>query len=119
MSVDARVGVLGLTFKENVPDLRNSRVVDVVEELASFGLTPLLHDPLAPASLVDAEYQLGPSDLEAFTDLDALILAVPHAVYREQSERIQNSVRQGGVLVDVKGMFEPAGVRQDILYWSL
>jgi len=119
IGVDARVGVLGLTFKENVPDLRNSRVVDLVNELASFGLQPLVHDPLAPARLVEAEYHLPLSQLDAFRELDALIVAVPHDAYRAQSSLLPGYVREGGVLVDVKGMFDKTAVRDDLVYWSL
>src|SRR5690606_40157083 len=73
-----RVGVLGLTFKENVPDLRNSRVPDIVSELASYGVAALVHDPLADAEEAKREYGIGRQPLSAGTGLDDRVLAVPH-----------------------------------------
>src|SRR3546814_16244303 len=72
----ARVGILGLTFKENVPDLRNSRVPDIVAELRSFGIEPLIHDPLADAAHAQHQYGLTLSQLTSFPDLPGLLLAV-------------------------------------------
>src|SRR3546814_19693953 len=77
----ARVGILGLTFKENVPDLRNSRVPDIVAELRSFCIEPLIHDPLAAAADAQHEYGLTLSPLTSFTELHALVLPEPHAAY--------------------------------------
>ncbi len=77
----ARVGVLGLTFKENVSDLRNSRVPDIVRELAQFGIEALVHDPLGSAEQALHEYGIRLCDLDELTDLDGLILAVPHEAY--------------------------------------
>ena len=83
----ARVGVLGLTFKENVPDLRNSRVPDILRELASFGIAAMVHDPLAAAEAAQARVR--PGARAAWTllrELDALVLAVPHRAYLELGE---------------------------------
>src|SRR3954471_22037425 len=74
----AKVGVLGITFKENVPDLRNSRVPDIIEELREFGIDPLISDPHADAGAVHHEYGLDLVPLGALTKLDGLVLAVPH-----------------------------------------
>src|SRR5690606_36984840 len=74
----SRVGVLGLTFKENVPDLRNSRVPDIVAELREYGIVRVIHDHRADPEEAKAEYGVELSDLQHFHDLDALILAVPH-----------------------------------------
>ncbi|HEU4499797.1 MAG TPA: nucleotide sugar dehydrogenase, partial [Sphingomicrobium sp.] len=76
-----RVGVLGLTFKENVPDIRNSKVVDIIRELKSYGVDPLIHDPLAHQEAVQREFGIELSPLTEFRDLHALILAVPHHHY--------------------------------------
>ncbi|HET6331523.1 MAG TPA: nucleotide sugar dehydrogenase, partial [Holophagaceae bacterium] len=72
----ARVGILGLTFKEDVHDIRNSKVPDIVEELRNFGIEPLIHDPLADAGATHEEYGLTLSPFEAFKELDALVFAV-------------------------------------------
>src|SRR5439155_9722331 len=79
----ARVGVLGLTFKENVRDLRNSKVPDIVHELRQFGIEPLIHDAMADVAEATHEYGLQLSALEQFHDLDALIFAVAHRAYLE------------------------------------
>jgi UDP-N-acetyl-D-galactosamine dehydrogenase len=116
----ARIGILGLTFKENVPDLRNSRIPDIVDELVEFGAAPLVHDPLGDPAEARAEYgnDLGP--LDALRELDALILAVPHAAYLEMGQRsLAGRIRDGGVLVDVKSVLDPDGVDRGVSYWSL
>ncbi|MGH7186365.1 MAG: nucleotide sugar dehydrogenase, partial [Pseudomonadota bacterium] len=115
----ARVGVLGLTFKENVPDLRNSRVPDIVAELTEFGLRPLVHDPLVTAAAAEREYGISLCDLREFHDLDGLILAVPHRDYLGPLRAAMlGAVAQGGVFVDVKSAVSPALV-PGVLYWSL
>jgi UDP-N-acetyl-D-galactosamine dehydrogenase len=115
----ARIGVLGLTFKENVPDLRNSRVPDIADELREYGIDPLVHDPLASPEEARREYGIELRPFDALRDLDAMILAVPHRQYFDQLDRIVGSLRHGGVLVDVKSMVPAKDVRGDLLYWSL
>ena len=113
-----RVGVLGLTFKENVPDLRNSRVPDIVSELASYGVAALVHDPLADAEEAKREYGIELQPLSAVTDLDALVLAVPHRELVEQASCPSRFLRPGGVLIDVKAALRGLDLG-DVLYWSL
>jgi UDP-N-acetyl-D-galactosamine dehydrogenase len=116
----ARIGILGLTFKENVSDLRNSRVPDIVRELGQFGIRPLVHDPLAEPGQAMDQYRISLSPLDDLRDLDGLILAVPHAHYLdERPERIVERVKSGGVLVDVKSVIPPGSVPSDCLLWSL
>ncbi|MCZ6683519.1 MAG: nucleotide sugar dehydrogenase [Planctomycetota bacterium] len=115
----ARVGLLGLTFKENVPDLRNSRSPDIARELRGFGIAPLVHDPEAGPDEVGRELELEMDRLEAFRGLDALILAVPHRRYIEDLSRLMGMVRDGGVFLDVKSAFTPHEIRPDLRYWSL
>jgi len=116
----ARVGVLGLTFKENVPDLRNSRVVDILHELSSFGIEAMVHDPLADPAEARKEFGVELSDLSAFRDLHALILAVPHRAYLEMGPgRLGAMLRGGGVFMDVKSIFEPSDLPSNVVYWSL
>lgn len=115
----ARVGVLGLTFKENVPDIRNSRVPDILREIGQFGITPLVHDPLADADEVREEYGVTLSGLDAMENLDALILAVPHRDYLSGGGKaLAARVRPGGVVVDVKSSLDPADAAGRA-YWSL
>jgi len=116
----AKVGVLGLTFKENCNDLRNSRVPDIVRELAQFGITPLVHDPLAVPHEATEEYGLSLSPLEAFEGLDALVLAVSHESYLKLgTEAVARRVKDGGVVVDVKSALRPGEIRSGVHYWSL
>jgi UDP-N-acetyl-D-glucosamine/UDP-N-acetyl-D-galactosamine dehydrogenase len=115
-----RVGILGLTFKENVPDLRNSRVPDIVRELRQFGIDPLIHDALADADEARHEYDLELSPLDTFRDLDGLILAVPHKAYLEGgAEALRAMMVEGGVFVDVKSAIHPEDLQTRYAYWSL
>ncbi len=116
----ARVGILGLTFKEDVSDLRNSRVPDIVRELGQFGIIPLVHDPLASPEEAMVEYGIILCPLEELTDLDGLIVAVPHRQFLDHgATRMTERVKPGGVLVDVKSVIPPGSVPGDRLLWSL
>ncbi|HEV8120449.1 MAG TPA: nucleotide sugar dehydrogenase [Candidatus Polarisedimenticolia bacterium] len=117
----AKVGVLGLTFKENVADIRNSRVPDIINELRAYGIEPLLHDPFAGADETRHEYGLALCDLGAFEGLDALILAVAHRQYLELgAEALARRVNPGGVFVDVKSALDPKALPSGrVSYWSL
>jgi UDP-N-acetyl-D-galactosamine dehydrogenase len=116
----ARVGILGMTFKENVPDLRNSKVADMLTELQQYGMAVRIHDALASPADVEAVFGLAPAPLEAFTDLDALVLAVPHKAYLKLSaSRLFAMVRPGGALLDVKAVLRPDDAPADRIYWSL
>lgn len=115
----ARVGVLGLTFKENVPDLRNSRVPDILRELGDFGIEALVHDPLADAHGARQEYGVTLADVGSFCDLDALILAVPHRAYLGNGIDPVAMLKGDGVLFDVKSALDPAALPAGLAYWSL
>ncbi|HKJ88275.1 MAG TPA: nucleotide sugar dehydrogenase [Gammaproteobacteria bacterium] len=115
----SRIGILGLTFKENVPDIRNSRVPDIIAELGEFGIEPQVCDPLVDPSIAWEEYRVELVDREELADLDALVLAVPHRAFVEVPDDLLTPLAQGGVLVDLKGRLSRDGVRGDIRYWSL
>ena len=118
----ARVGVLGLTFKEDVSDIRNSKVPDILTELKTYGIDAKLHDPYADPAETKHEYGLAVSSLEEMTDLDALILAVSHKQYLEMPiAALLGRIRKGGVLVDVKSALNPDSVpaSSGIAYWCL
>ena len=115
----ARVGILGFTFKENVPDIRNSKVIDTWRELREFGIEPLVHDPRADPTAVRDAYGVELCDLDAFSDLAALIYAVGHEEYRPLHERMSDMVAEGGTVADVRSLLDPATLRPDIRYWSL
>ena len=96
----ARVGVLGLTFKENVPDLRNSKVPDIITELREFGAVVSVHDPHATAAEALHEYGLELVEGASLVDLDVLVLAVSHAEYlAEGTVALCARVKPGGVVL--------------------
>jgi UDP-N-acetyl-D-galactosamine dehydrogenase len=113
----AKINVLGLTFKEDVPDLRNSRVVDVIHELQSYGVDVAVHDPVADAADAHEEYGFTLTDWDALPVADAVVLAVTHQDYLRRPVRDYVAMlRRGGCFVDVKSRFnrqelEAAGVR--------
>jgi UDP-N-acetyl-D-galactosamine dehydrogenase len=115
----AKVAILGLTFKENVPDIRNSRVPEMVRELRQFGVSPIVHDALANADEARHEYGICLMRLEDIRELDALILAVPHAAYRRDPQWLAALLTPGGVLMDVKSAIDPRQIGPSIKYWSL
>ena len=106
---DARVGILGLAFKENVRDLRNSRVPDIIRTLRDYRVEALVHDPLISPEEALVELGITLRPLDQLTDLDGLILAVPHQRYLDAPvEQLTGLVRDGGVLIDVKSVLPPA-----------
>jgi UDP-N-acetyl-D-glucosamine/UDP-N-acetyl-D-galactosamine dehydrogenase len=116
----ARVAVLGLTFKEDCSDIRNSKVPDILRELRRFGIEPMVHDPLAHAAEAMHEYAIKLTPLEELTQLDALVVAVRHKKYLEMGQpQLLSMIRDGGVLVDVKSALSPAHMQRRIRYWSL
>jgi UDP-N-acetyl-D-galactosamine dehydrogenase len=111
--------VLGLTFKENVPDLRNSRTLDVVRRLQWLGHEVAIADPLADPDEVNREYGLVPTDLKG-ERYDLVVGAVPHRAYRELSdERIEALIAPGGTLADLKDMWRERSFNPGIDRWSL
>lgn len=114
----ARVGVLGVTFKENVPDMRNSRVPDIIDELREYGIEPLVHDPLVDAPDARDELQLQLSDWEDLEGLDGLILAVPHEQYPDMvCNELARLVKPNAAIVDVKAMLRERTLPESIDYW--
>src|SRR6185369_2412837 len=95
----ARVGIFGLTFKENVPDLRNSKIPDIVAELATFGIEAMVHDPLGDPHEAHEEYKIALVPLDQLTNLDAAILAVAHREYVDSTTAIFERIRDNGVLI--------------------
>lgn len=115
------VNVLGLTFKENCPDLRNSKVVDVINELKSYGAKVFVHDPVADPAEADREYGIKLVAWEELPVADAIVVAVPHKdlVSRSLSD-LAAKVTRGGCLIDVKSQLEPEAVRaMGLKLWRL
>jgi UDP-N-acetyl-D-galactosamine dehydrogenase len=115
------VTILGMTFKENVPDTRNSRVIDIVRELQGFGVAVQIADPLANVEAVEHEYGMALTDLEALRPADAVILAVAHDRYVEGGwPLIQRLLKEGtGLVLDVKMKLDRSGQPAGIELWRL
>jgi UDP-N-acetyl-D-galactosamine dehydrogenase len=119
---ELRVGVLGLTFKENVPDLRNSKVPDIISELREYGIEVLVHDPIAESEEAVAEYGIHLVEWEKMKDLDGLIVAVAHKKFSDMSvvdllKPLRN--QKQGVVIDVKSILDPNHFPSSIRYWRL
>ena len=117
----AKVNVLGLTFKENCPDLRNSKVADVVAELRSYGVEVHVHDPVADASEAQNEYGVELKNWDALPRAHAIVAAVSHRelVARPLAD-FQSKLIPNGVFVDVKSQFSKAGLQEAGLHvWRL
>lgn len=117
----SRIGVCGLTFKEDCPDLRNSRVPDIVAELESYGINVLVHDPLADPDEARAFYNIELSHFEGLKGLDAIVISVEHAYYRKLSKQeFLGKLNPGGCLIDVKSIFNTKDFEgSESHYWRL
>lgn len=117
---DSRVGIFGVTFKEDVPDIRNSRVPDIIHELSEFGCEPVICDPYAEREETLNEYGIELSDQASVGKLDALILAVPHRDYVADAKAlIQTHLDPHGIFVDVKSAVDPGVFENGQSYWCL
>jgi UDP-N-acetyl-D-galactosamine dehydrogenase len=106
----AKVNVLGLTFKENCPDLRNSKVPDIITELQSYGIEVTVHDPLADAAEAMHEYGLTLTAWNNLPTADALVIAVAHDAYRQRgADGIVERLNANGCVIDVKSLFGRGG----------
>ena len=110
---DANVIVLGMTFKEDCPDLRNSKVIDVIHELQSFGVNVHVHDPIADSDECRHEYGIGLTPWEKLPKASAIVAAVGHKPYKEMGlPALLGKLQPGGVFADVKSVYDPAPVRE-------
>jgi UDP-N-acetyl-D-glucosamine/UDP-N-acetyl-D-galactosamine dehydrogenase len=108
----ARVNVLGLSFKENCPDLRNSKVADLIGELKSYGIDLHVHDPVANPQEALHEYGVELESWESLPCSDAIIVAVPHQQFIERPlSDFQAKVTSKGCFIDVKSQFDPKALR--------
>jgi UDP-N-acetyl-D-galactosamine dehydrogenase len=119
---DLKVAVLGLTFKENVPDLRNSKVLDVIQELREYGVQVLVHDPIAEPEEATAEYGIHLQQWNDLKDVDGLVIAVAHRTYAEMSlQELLKPLRsqREGVVIDVKCLLDQTKLPKTLKYWRL
>ncbi|MEA2059466.1 MAG: nucleotide sugar dehydrogenase [Thermodesulfobacteriota bacterium] len=117
----SRVGVLGLTFKENCPDLRNTKVVDIVKELQSYGIEVLVHEPMADPREAEQLYGITLCSLDALSGLGAVIIAVPHKRYREMdTSEFTAMLNTKGCIIDIKSMLDKKDLeKRNIRFWRL
>ena len=119
----AKVAILGFTFKENCPDTRNTRIIDIVNELKEYGITPVIADPAADKAEAKHEYGIDFVDMDSINGMDAVVLAVAHEQFKSLSLTEINKLygeNHPKVLLDLKGLlnrkeFENAGY----IYWRL
>ena len=119
---NARIAILGFTFKENCPDTRNTKIIDIVHELQEYGITPVISDPQADADEAERLYGIKFVELSKIKDMDAVVLAVAHEEFKSLSVSDMDLLYREGkkVLVDLKGLlsrkeYEKAGYS----YWRL
>ncbi len=120
---DAKVALLGFTFKENCPDTRNTRVIDIVNELKEYGIQPVIADPIADKEEAKREYNIVFTDFGAIQDMDAVIVAVAHEAFLNMPESSLAELYKKGdkkVLLDIKGLLNRQEFEKDgYLYWRL
>ena len=120
---NAKVAILGFTFKENCPDTRNTRIIDIVNELSEYGVTSVIYDPVADESAAYREYGIKFEDISSIKNADAVILAVSHnefktLTFNDIDKMYKDTDKK--VLVDVKGMFEKEeALENNYVYWRL
>lgn len=115
------VTLLGVTFKENVPDIRNTRVVDIANELTEFGITVQLHDPMADGEMLKHEYGLTLTALDKLQPADAVVLSVAHRAYREGGWGLVKSLLKpsGGFVADIPAVLDRAATPAGVTLWRL
>ncbi|MDE7009485.1 MAG: nucleotide sugar dehydrogenase [Lachnospiraceae bacterium] len=120
----AKVAILGFTFKENCPDTRNTKVIDIYKELGEYGITPLVVDPAADAEEAKRLYGITFETMDAVKDMDAVIIAVAHKEFsgldKETIGQFYHTKHEKKVLMDLKGLLDRNEyLTQDYIYWRL
>ena len=116
---NASVNVLGLTFKENCPDLRNTKVIHIIEELASYGLEIKVNDVEADKKEAKDIFDIDLKDKEQMSKADVLIFAVSHKEYLENKSEYINLVQENGVIFDIKGVISDKDINESQRLWRL
>ncbi len=120
LNAATRVGILGMTFKENVPDIRNSKVVDLYRALGDYGITPVACDPMVDVEQMRHEYGISLVERDQFRDLDVLILAVPHRETMASFwEELPQLVKADCLVCDLKSVLDSRRLPSGLLYWTL
>jgi UDP-N-acetyl-D-galactosamine dehydrogenase len=120
---NAKVAILGFTFKENCPDTRNTKIIDIYKELGEYGITPMVVDPAADAEEAKRLYGITFNNIEDIKDMDAVIVAVAHSQFLEIAKEdiagFFNPKHEEKVLMDIKGLFDKKDYQDGYLYWRL
>ena len=122
----SKVAILGITFKENCPDTRNSKVVDVIKALREYGIEPIVTDPLADKNELVNEYGIELVDISDIRDVDCLVITVAHNLYKnfsiDQLDKMfaRNMPNEEKVIIDVKGIYDKQEItKRNYVYWRL
>ena len=119
----ANVAILGFTFKENCPDTRNTKVIDIVKELKEYGITPIIADPVADAEEAKKLYNISFLDMAEIKEMDAIVFAVPHDAFVRLAEtdiRKYFNGKKKKILIDIKGIFDQKEFEKSgYEYWRL
>ena len=119
---ESKIGILGLTFKENCPDTRNSKVIDIINGLKEYGIEVLVYDPLADKKEALSQYSIDLCDRTDLKNLDAIIVSVPHDEFKKFSlDNLLNMYNDTSkILIDIKGLYNiNEATKKGIIYWSL
>ena len=117
-----KIAILGFTFKENCPDIRNSRVIDIYNELESYGAHPIVHDPIADPEDTQKEYGIQLTPWDAIQDVTAIIIAVAHSEYRQLNPNnlISKLAPNCSIIIDLKSILNKNEFKvKNISIWSL
>lgn len=119
----SKVLILGLTFKENCPDLRNSKIVDVVKELKEYGVEVVIYDPIADKQEAKEEYGIEIPNIEDIKDIDTIILAVKHNEFsdltKEKISEFYSKLNEKKLILDLKGVLDKKQINEEFLYWRM
>lgn len=119
---NSKIGIMGLTFKENCPDIRNSKVIDIIYKLKEYEITPLVVDPYANEDEVEKEYEITMNKMSDIKDMDALVFAVAHDNFKELSvnDFIDMCKSDSRILFDIKGIFDKQELEKEkFVCWRL
>jgi UDP-N-acetyl-D-glucosamine/UDP-N-acetyl-D-galactosamine dehydrogenase len=118
----ASVAILGITFKENCADVRNTKVIDIIKELEEFGVNVIIHDPVADIDEVKKVYGIKLASKDELNELNAVVLAVAHEEFKEYSINYYNKIYTGTnkLFIDIKGFYNKCEmIKEGYKYWSL
>ena len=119
----AKVAILGFTFKENCPDTRNTKVIDIYKELGEYGIRPVVVDPAADAGEAKRLYGIDFHDIKEVRNMDAVVIAVAHSQFLELSKEditaFFDPAQKVKVLMDIKGLLDKKDYQEGYLYWRL